>query len=62
MYRSKTVVVVNTKIPPREVITKLKNLGFLIGTGYGEYKEKQLRIANFPAHGLNQTINLLAAI
>jgi len=48
-YRSSTVLVINTSAPAPELISKFKAHGFEIGSGYGAFKDKQVRIANFPA-------------
>jgi phosphoserine aminotransferase len=34
----------------------------VVGSGYGSHKEKQIRIANFPANTDDQIEQLLAAI
>ncbi|MES2731756.1 MAG: aminotransferase class V-fold PLP-dependent enzyme [Bacteroidota bacterium] len=47
-HRSQTVVVANTTKPAAEVIEAVKATGNVIGSGYGSYKDKQIRIANFP--------------
>ena len=60
--RSKTVIAVNTPEGSAKVIKKLMGNGLFVGTGYGDYKEIQIRIANFPAHGMEdieKLINLL---
>lgn len=46
--RSKTVVVSEVLKGSFPVIEKVKEKGFVIGTGYGKFKEKQIRLANFP--------------
>lgn len=48
-HRSQTVVVANTIGSSADLIQKMSNLGLVVGSGYGSYKEKQVRIANFPA-------------
>nr|MDQ3392716.1 aminotransferase class V-fold PLP-dependent enzyme [Bacteroidota bacterium] len=57
-YRSKTVIVVETTIPSQKIIKKLEEKGIIIGSGYGPYKEKHLRIANFPTHSKEKTEQL----
>lgn len=61
-HRSQTVVVANTKQPSSEVISELKKQGLIIGSGYGEYKTSQIRIANFPATSTDQISELIAAL
>ena len=48
--RSKTVIVINTPNGSQELIKKLSEKGFVVDSGYKEYKDKQIRIANFPMH------------
>ncbi len=52
-HRSKTVIVIETAVNSKNIIDTLKSAGIMIGSGYKEYKEKHLRIANFPQHSLN---------
>jgi phosphoserine aminotransferase len=47
--RSQTVIVANVEAPSADIIKKVKEKGMVIGSGYGEFKTSQLRIANFPA-------------
>ncbi len=47
-HRSQTVVVLNTE-NSNEVIERGKKQNMIIGSGYGKDKDKQIRIANFPA-------------
>lgn len=47
--RSKTVVVAETKNGNTEILDTLKTKGWIMGKGYGAYKEDHIRIANFPA-------------
>ncbi|KAA5548297.1 aminotransferase class V-fold PLP-dependent enzyme [Adhaeribacter rhizoryzae] len=53
-HRSVTTIIANTKIPASEVIKKLTPFDMVIGSGYGNYKETQIRIANFPTHSVSQ--------
>ena len=48
--RSKTTIVVSTLNGSKSIIESIKTKGFILGSGYGSMKEKQIRIANFPAH------------
>ncbi|QRR03474.1 aminotransferase class V-fold PLP-dependent enzyme [Dyadobacter sandarakinus] len=61
-YRSQTVVVADTEIPSADIIQKVKSAGMVIGSGYGQFKASQLRIANFPATSREQVEALLSAI
>ena len=48
-HRSLTTAVIETPIAST-FIEHLKSKGLVIGSGYGTYKNKHIRIANFPAH------------
>jgi len=50
--RSKTVVVLETQEKTKAIKEKLKKAGIIVGSGYGNYKDSQIRIANFPQHTL----------
>jgi len=58
-HRSKTTIVANTKISSPEINKRLEPFNTVIGTGYGSYKEKQVRIANFPAHSVESIETLI---
>jgi len=53
-FRSQTVIVANSLIDSEIIINKLRQNGFIIGTGYKEYKSSQIRIANFPSHKVKE--------
>lgn len=57
--RSKTVIVLKTKNDSNEIIEKLKRKNIIVGSGYGEFKNEHIRIANFPAHSLSDVKQLL---
>lgn len=57
-FRSKTVIVGQTE-NNASIIDKLDKKGFVLGTGYGKYKDEHIRIANFPTHSKEQ-VELLA--
>ncbi|WMJ73070.1 aminotransferase class V-fold PLP-dependent enzyme [Cytophagaceae bacterium ABcell3] len=59
LHRSKTTIVANTNIPSPNINEHLAPAGMAVGTGYGSYKEKQIRIANFPTHTPEQVEKLL---
>lgn len=48
-WRSQTVIVIEIEGGSKSLIEKLKAKGLVVGSGYGELKERQIRIANFPA-------------
>lgn len=52
--RSKTVIVAETTPASASIISSLKQSGVIIGSGYGGYREKHIRIANFPTHSKEQ--------
>ena len=58
-YRSQTVVVANTEVPSAGLIKAIKEKGMVIGSGYGKFKDSQLRIANFPATSLEEVQSLI---
>jgi phosphoserine aminotransferase len=47
--RSTTVAVLKTTISSKSIITQAKEIGLVLGSGYGNYKEQNIRIGNFPA-------------
>lgn len=49
-HQSKTTIVADAKISSSEFISKLSKKGLVIGSGYGKFKDKHIRIANFPTH------------
>lgn len=49
---SATTIVANTKLNATEVNKILAPYDMVVGTGYGNYKDQQIRIANFPSHSL----------
>jgi phosphoserine aminotransferase len=48
LFRSKTTLVINVEDSNR-IIKRLKEKGMIVAAGYGENKETQIRIANFPS-------------
>ncbi|MDP3765750.1 MAG: aminotransferase class V-fold PLP-dependent enzyme [Nanoarchaeota archaeon] len=59
--RSKTVITVNVD-NSQEVIKKLAQHNFIVGAGYKYYKDKQIRIANFPMHKIEDMKRMLELI
>jgi len=57
--RSKTVLVINTFGKTKEMKEKLEKKGIIIGSGYGDKKKIQVRIANFPQHSIDDVKRLL---
>lgn len=58
-HRSQTTIVANSSISSTEINKLLEPFDLAVGSGYGNYKEQQIRIANFPAHGLEATEKLI---
>ncbi|MDH5475399.1 MAG: aminotransferase class V-fold PLP-dependent enzyme [Cyclobacteriaceae bacterium] len=52
-YQSKTVIIAQTE-NNAEIIEPISEKGFILGTGYGKYKNEHIRIANFPTHSKEQ--------
>lgn len=62
-HQSQTVVVANVlDLPASDLINKIKEKGLVIGSGYGNYKDSQIRIANFPAVDYGQIEELIYEI
>jgi len=58
-HRSETVIVANTKKPSSEIIDSLKKENIVMGSGYGSFKDTQVRIANFPAVSVGDVETLI---
>jgi phosphoserine aminotransferase len=61
-YRSKTVIVLTVEGDSRVVIDKMRERGLVLGDGYGKFKGKHIRIANFPAQSNEQYEMLVDAL
>ena len=61
-HRSQTVIVASTKKPASDVIASAKSVGMVIGSGYGKFKDTQIRIANFPAVSAGQIDALISQL
>ncbi len=59
-WRSKTVLVCETKVDSKEIIGKLKKKGIMIASGYGEDKATRIRIANFPQTEKKDVLKLVS--
>lgn len=59
-HRSKSTIVANAS-NASFIRSALSEKGMILGTGYGDYKEKHLRIANFPTHS-KEMVELLCDI
>jgi phosphoserine aminotransferase len=61
-HRSPTVIVANTTVNAPELIKKISEQGLIMGSGYQTFKEKQIRIANFPAVSVEAVEQLCEAL
>jgi len=61
-YRSKTIITAKTSMPSNELFVALAKKKLIVGTGYGEFKFKHLRFANYPLHSKEQVEMLADAI
>lgn len=61
-FRSATVITLNFKGEIKKLKTLLDKHNFEVGSGYGEFKDKQIRIANFPMHSLEQVKELCTVL
>lgn len=58
-FRSVTTIVINTQGDTAKILPYLAEKGFIVSSGYGEFKESQIRIANFPGISLGDVEGLL---
>lgn len=58
-FRSPTSLVIDVKGDSEQIRQKLFKHNFVIGAGYGENKLNHIRIANFPAHSLENVSAML---
>jgi len=58
-FRSQTVIVADIQRAKSDVKKILGEKGFIVGSGYGDFKEKHIRIANFPAHSVQNVKDLI---
>ena len=57
--RSMTTIVIDANGQAMQTVARLAEQGIIIGKGYGNQKDNQIRIANFPTHSLQQVKDLL---
>ncbi len=57
-YQSKTVMVCDVQDGSEQMIEVCKKKGWVLGSGYSEQKQAQVRIANFPMHSKEQVEQL----
>lgn len=57
--RSFTTIVLESKIDTAKIHQKLEYNGFAVSNGYADFKDKHIRIGNFPMHTFEDVSNLL---
>lgn len=59
-FRSPTTIVLEViGKNSEEIVSQLEKRGIIVGRGYGEFKEKHVRIANFPTHSIDDVKRLI---
>ena len=61
-WRSKTVVTIETPSGSGPILEACRSKGFVVGRGYGEFRDKHVRIGNFPTHSFEDVESLLHAL
>jgi len=62
IFRSQTIITVNVGDKQKIIKNYLNELGFIVGSGYGQHKDTQIRISNLPAHSISDIKRLIAAL
>jgi phosphoserine aminotransferase len=57
--RSLTTIVLETESDTNKIFTKLEYNDFVVSKGYSDYKDKHIRIGNFPMHKFEDVSNLI---
>lgn len=57
--RSTTTIIIDVNGKSKKIIYKMEKYGYIIGSGYGKYKDGHIRIANFPAHKIQDIRKML---
>lgn len=60
--RSKTIITIETGNKQMEIKKILSDIGIIVGSGYGKFKETQIRIANFPMHRIEDVKRILSVL
>lgn len=60
--RSDTIININTAGKNDIIRKKLSDNGLIVGSGYGKFKDSQIRIANFPMHRKSDVEKILKII
>lgn len=58
-FQSPTVIVARVKNGSGEFLSHMQTKGFVVGAGYGDKKDQEIRIGNFPAHTIEDVKNLV---
>lgn len=61
-HLSKTTIVANSVVPASELNASLKKYDMIIAGGYGQFKDQQIRIANFPSISLAEMERLISVL
>lgn len=61
-YRSKTTIVIDVDGETKKVMDKLEKNGIIVGKGYGDKKDDEIRIANFPSHTISQVKKIISIL
>lgn len=57
--RSLTTIVLETELDTEKIYTKLEYNDFVVSRGYSEFKDRHIRIGNFPMHTFEDVSNLI---
>ena len=57
--RSLTTIVLETELDTEKIHTKLEYNGFAVSKGYSDFKDRHIRIGNFPMHRFEDVSNLI---
>jgi phosphoserine aminotransferase len=60
-FRSSTTLVLNVNKNSDVIVDKMRKKGFMISRGYRDFRDSQIRIANFPMHKISDVKKLLEA-
>jgi phosphoserine aminotransferase len=58
-YQSESIVVLKCKSDNAAMISSLKAKGLHVSTGYGLFKDSEIRIANFPTTSIQEVQQLI---
>lgn len=58
--RSKTIINIELGDKQIEVKNNLSEIGIIVGSGYGKFKDSQIRIANFPMHKIEDVKRIIS--